>query len=342
MAPKFWMEGSRLTMTFFLAMVRAPLARFTVTIMGSISGVSPTAMERPNRSASSQLPLVMPTIKNTAQTMTTMNRIMSQVKERTPRSKLVSSASLGQPLRNGPEQGPCSGIHHQAPGRAAGDGGPQKAGVGQLSGGSPRRRVALSRLLDGHGLSGQGRLADEEILGGKQPQVRRDDGTGLQENDIAGNDFRYPDLGLLPVSQDKGPRLNALAQSIHGLGRSTVQNVGKSDAEQNHRADDHGRLELADERGDKGDEQQLNDQRALATVEDVGPEAQALAVRQFVRAILVQTAFRLFRGQPSKGRVERGDRLLNGDRAEIRKAALIFGLALGCFQVGGFSGGTPQ
>ena len=75
--------------------------------------------------------------------------------------------------------------------------------------------------------------------------------------------------------------------------------------------------------GDEGDDQQLDDQRAPAAVEDVGPEAQALGVRQLVRAILVQTALRLLGGQPSKGRVERVDRLLNGDRAEIDQAALI-------------------
>ena len=33
-------------MTFFLDMAMAPLARFTVTIIGSISGVSPTATAR--------------------------------------------------------------------------------------------------------------------------------------------------------------------------------------------------------------------------------------------------------------------------------------------------------
>ena len=40
---------------------------------------------------STQSPLVMPTMKYTAQTMTTMKRIISQVKGRTPRSKLVGS-----------------------------------------------------------------------------------------------------------------------------------------------------------------------------------------------------------------------------------------------------------
>ena len=56
MAPKFWMEFRFLTMVCFLLMETAPLARQVVTIMGSISGVKPTAMEMPNRNASNQSP----------------------------------------------------------------------------------------------------------------------------------------------------------------------------------------------------------------------------------------------------------------------------------------------
>ena len=43
MPPKFCMAFSRFTITFFRLMARAPLERQTETIMGSISGVSPTA-----------------------------------------------------------------------------------------------------------------------------------------------------------------------------------------------------------------------------------------------------------------------------------------------------------
>ena len=42
-APKFWIEFSRLTMTFLRLMAMAPLDRLTDTIIGNISGVSPTA-----------------------------------------------------------------------------------------------------------------------------------------------------------------------------------------------------------------------------------------------------------------------------------------------------------
>ena len=43
MAPRFWIEFRRLTMTFLRDMAIAPLERQTATIIGSISGVRPTA-----------------------------------------------------------------------------------------------------------------------------------------------------------------------------------------------------------------------------------------------------------------------------------------------------------
>ena len=61
-----------------------------MTIMGSISGVRPTATESPKRSASIQLCLVRPMMRNTISTMMTMNRIISQVNPEIPLSKLVS------------------------------------------------------------------------------------------------------------------------------------------------------------------------------------------------------------------------------------------------------------
>ena len=82
-----------MTMVCFLLMETAPLARQVVTIMGSISGVKPTAIEMPKRNASSQSPLVMPLMKNTSGTMTSMKRISTQETALTPLVKLVSTAS---------------------------------------------------------------------------------------------------------------------------------------------------------------------------------------------------------------------------------------------------------
>ncbi len=85
------MEFSRLTMTFFRDMRMAPRDRLTETIMGSISGVSPTATASAKKNASPQLPLVNPLMRNTNGTITIMNRIIIQVKRLIPLSKLVST-----------------------------------------------------------------------------------------------------------------------------------------------------------------------------------------------------------------------------------------------------------
>ena len=55
-APKFWMAFSRFTMVLRRAIITAPLARFVVTIIGNISGVSPTATETANSNAPASCP----------------------------------------------------------------------------------------------------------------------------------------------------------------------------------------------------------------------------------------------------------------------------------------------
>ena len=90
-APRFWIELSRLTMTFLRDMAMAPRDRHTVTIMGSISGVMPTATAMAKKKASVQLCLVRPLIRKTSGTMTSMNRIISHVNRAMPLSKLDGS-----------------------------------------------------------------------------------------------------------------------------------------------------------------------------------------------------------------------------------------------------------
>ncbi len=70
MAPKFCIASRRLTTTFLRDSSTAPLARVVVTIQGSISGVSPTATDSANSSASVQLPLVKPLTSSTMGTIT--------------------------------------------------------------------------------------------------------------------------------------------------------------------------------------------------------------------------------------------------------------------------------
>ena len=60
-------------------MASAPFERHTETIIGSISGVRPTATARAKKNASIQSCLVSPLMRNTSGTMTSMKRIISQV-----------------------------------------------------------------------------------------------------------------------------------------------------------------------------------------------------------------------------------------------------------------------
>ena len=76
-------------MTLCLDIATAPRARQVVTIMGSISGVSPTATEIANSSAFSQSPFVKPLKNSTTGTMTSMKRMSTQETALTPFSKLV-------------------------------------------------------------------------------------------------------------------------------------------------------------------------------------------------------------------------------------------------------------
>ena len=73
------MASSRLTMTLRRDSMTAPLASVVVAIIGSISGVSPTAMAKANSKAWSQSCLVKPLINSTAGTITIMKRISSQL-----------------------------------------------------------------------------------------------------------------------------------------------------------------------------------------------------------------------------------------------------------------------
>ena len=72
MAPRFWIEFSRLTITFFRDMPMAPRERQTETIIGSISGVRPTATARAKKKASFQSCFVSPLMRNTSGTITSM------------------------------------------------------------------------------------------------------------------------------------------------------------------------------------------------------------------------------------------------------------------------------
>src|SRR5580700_5940957 len=79
-----FVHGIGLTITFLRLMARAPLERHTETIMGGISGISPTATARAKKKAPFQSCLVNPLMRKTNGTITPMNFIISHVKRLRP------------------------------------------------------------------------------------------------------------------------------------------------------------------------------------------------------------------------------------------------------------------
>ena len=128
-------------MTYFRDIAIAPFARLTVTIIGSISGVRPTATATANSSASSQLPSVTPLITNTRGAITRMNPSINQVKRVMPLSKLVSCRALGDCSCHDAESSPRAGQYDDAAADSADDSAPHKADVGEIKSASrPRLR----------------------------------------------------------------------------------------------------------------------------------------------------------------------------------------------------------
>src|SRR5579864_1205578 len=87
------MELIRLTMTFLRLIASAPWERQTDTIMGSISGVRPTATAIAKKNAAFQSCFVKPLMRKTWGTITAISWIISHVKRLRPRSKLVCTRS---------------------------------------------------------------------------------------------------------------------------------------------------------------------------------------------------------------------------------------------------------
>ena len=78
-------------MVFFFDIATAPFDRLAVTIIGSISGVRPTATDTAKMKASSQSPLVIPLIRKTKGIITSINRMSRKLTLLIPLSKAVAA-----------------------------------------------------------------------------------------------------------------------------------------------------------------------------------------------------------------------------------------------------------
>ena len=174
-------------MTFFFDIAIAPLARLTVTIIGSISGVSPTATATANSSASNQLPLLKAVDQEDQRSH---DRNEADHHPGDPGDALVEAGQhppLGDRARHLTESGAAAGECDDTAADAADDNAAHEADIWQIERRLRGAGMGLRVLLERHRLPGQRRLVDEEILCRDQPHVRWDHVAGRQQYDIAGH-----------------------------------------------------------------------------------------------------------------------------------------------------------
>ena len=87
-------QGRHRALTVLRDSRTAPLASVLVTIIGSISGVRPTATDSATRKASSQSPLVKPLTKKMIGNITAAKRISSQLTLLTPAWNALGAVSV--------------------------------------------------------------------------------------------------------------------------------------------------------------------------------------------------------------------------------------------------------
>ncbi len=168
MLPKFSMAASCLTMTFFRAMRTAPLASVTETIMGSSSGVRPTASATENRNVSSRSRFNRALTRNTNSTRKTTTCRIRNPNRRVPRSNSVSGGRASKLVATRPNSvaGPVatmtatpSPLITEVPRKTAVTASP-----------SPPATAAGGRLLlAGQRLAGERGFVDEQVPGREKP-----------------------------------------------------------------------------------------------------------------------------------------------------------------------------
>jgi hypothetical protein len=160
-APKFWMELRRLTITFFRLMAIAPLARQTETIIGNISGVSPTA------TASAKKKALFPIVFGESVDKEDKRHHDGHELEHQPSEAVDALVETGRRRVPGdgvghtPEVGVDSRGDYDCRRRPALNARAHEAGVLEFRRRVRRLRVCILKFLDGKRLSRQRSLADE-------------------------------------------------------------------------------------------------------------------------------------------------------------------------------------
>ena len=152
-------------------------------------------------------------------------------------------------------------------------------------------------LLDGQGLAGQGSLFDAKLDRLRQADVGRYHVSGLQEDQISGNDlFRGNRLGTV-LTDHRRRRGGQFLEGRHGFFGTIFLNETQDGIENHDHGDGDGILGFADHSGNNGSGNQDKDHEVLKLIEQHHRHRLAALFGQCVRSILNQTPTRLLGGE---------------------------------------------
>ena len=251
-------------MTFLRDIASAPLARLTVTIIGSISGVRPTATATANKQRFEPIALGQAVDHEDKRGH---HHDETEHQPGKPGDALVEAREhplLGNFTRHKAEGGARAGEHDDAAADAADDGAAHEADVGEIKRRFRGSGMGGSDLLERHRLAGECRLVEEEILRRDQPEVGGDHVARRQQDDVAGHELldRHVDvimrLGACLPAHGRGYRHHPL-QLVGGIVGTMLLDEAQRDA-QNHHDGDHDRGPLIAQevgRGRKREQKQV-------------------------------------------------------------------------------------
>ena len=187
------------------------------------------------------------------------------------------------------------GIHDDAARGTAQHVAPLEAGVGKLDDPTAGNLRGVGAFFHRHRFAGQRRLAHEKIFGGDEAEVGGDDRAGLEGDDVAGDDFRSGDLDLGAVARDQALGLHHFAELFDRFAGPVFLKVGQAHAQDHHGPHNgcHAKISHADR--NCADDQQLDDERVTASLENLPEKPQFLPVGKIVGAKLFEGFFHLLR-----------------------------------------------
>ena len=283
-APRSWIAVSRLTITCSRAMRSAPRASVTETIIGSSSGVRPTASARANRNDSSSGRSNSRLIKQHEQDEQDGDPDHQYAEAADAERECRRRRLLTQYVGDGAEARRPPDGNDQCPRRAADDGAAHEDAVRRLCSGLRRRRAACV-LLDRVGFARQQSLVDVEVAGLEEPAVGWHEITGREQDDVAGHQLGGWQFLVATVPQDPDGERNALAQRFRRrLGAVLLHEVDEN-GEDDDRRDHQEAGTILHQRRNRRGEQQDQDERIGEATEQVENQAPMLRLLQEVRPL---------------------------------------------------------